>query len=306
MDKVSIISVTYRSLEDTRQFVESVLAMTNDPYEFIMVANGVTDPSLQDFLRKHEAKNHLKLLWNPTNIGVRAFGQAMRLASHDYIFRCDSDIKINDPYWTRRMVAQHQESSKLFPVAAVGTANTRGFQIRRSETTIETDMIMSNCMTIHKPTVAKISEKLVSQYPHMQQTVSELKENHESYPGFFSDLDATLEFARLGGWWWDTNFGGKDEVLGYGSDDMWWSILARWADLRLVTSATLVEHHDASARPGYEAERHRLVSRGFQYMRTSLSLIMGVWDQKYWQGLPNNLPVLVDYRNSAQKLTKSV
>lgn len=304
MDKVSIISVTYRSLEETRTFVESIQEMTNSPYEFIMGANGIVEDSLKDYLHSEEAKGRMRVVWNPKNIGVRAFNQVMRLASTPYIIRCDSDILIRDPYWVKRMVEQHKVSqAEIGMVAAVGTANTLGYRIRRTPNTVETDMIMSNCMLIHAPTVQHLVMRLGQEYPRMSRDVIKRCQTPGGYPGLHGDLQATLEYVRNHAPWWDLNYGGYEEPVGYGADDMWWSIMARWAGLKLVTSQAGVVHHDASMRPGYEAERHRLVSRGFQYMRTSLSLIMDEWRDEIWKNLPHNLPVLADYRASGALMT---
>lgn len=304
-DKVSIVSVTYRSPEETRSFVESVYANTHGPYEFIMCANGVKDAALLSYLRTQEAKGRMRVVWNPRNIGVRAFNQVIKLATTPYVFRCDSDIEINDPYWTKLMLSQLRVSqSEIGPVVAVGTANTRGHRIQRTPNTVETDMIMSNCMLIHRQTAKAIEDKLIMEYPRMADEALLLKRGNHGYQGFPGDLDAMLDYARFHSTGlWDLNFGGVEEEIGYGSDDMWWSLLARWAGLKLVTSNAGVVHKDASGRPGYEAERHRLVARGFQYMRTSLSLAMSEWRQEAWTGLPNNLPVLVKYRESGEAVS---
>lgn len=304
MEKVSIVSVTYRSLSETSRFVESVLTNTPFDHEFIMCANGVQEQDLREYLVRKEREGKIRVLWNRENIGVRAFNQVMRMASTNYVFRCDSDILIQDPYWVKRMVDQHALSNhEIGDVVAVGTANTRGHRIRRTPNTVETDMIMSNCMMIHKPTSMRIVDSLNARLPAMEAEARVRKSRPEGYVGEHADLDAAIEYARLHAPWWDFNFGGTTEKLGYGSDDMWWSIIARWAGLKLVTSSAGVVHFDASMRPGYEGERHRLVGRGFQYMRTVLSLTMDVWDVKDWDSLPNKLPVLRKYKESGELLT---
>ena len=187
-EKVSVVSVTYRSPEETRAFVESVYSMTQQPYEFIMVANGVQDSALLTYLRQQELRGRMRLVWNPRNIGVRAFNQGIRLATTPYIFRCDSDIEIQDPYWTKRMVEQLRVSqAEVGQVVAVGTANTRGHQIRRTPNTVETDMIMSNCMLIHRPTAdSGIGEKLLREVPRMAAEAKAMM-GKGGYPGFEGD-----------------------------------------------------------------------------------------------------------------------
>lgn len=299
--QISIVSVTYRSYEDTRDFVESVYRNTFTPYEFIIGVNGRVEDKLAEYLIEQERLGKVKLVWNPTNVGVRAFNQVMRLASTDFVFRCDSDIIIGEPYWDQRMVDQLKTSGKeIGQVVAVGTSNTKGFQIPRTASTTEVDMIMSNCMLIDRLQAQTITHCLRGRLPAMREYVTSRLEGSENYIGELEDLKATLEYAAYHAPWWDLQFGGPSESRGYGSDDMWWSIMARWAGLKLVTSRARVFHKDASARPGYEAERHRLVARGFQFMRTSLSLIMDCWDTDKWMELPNRLPPLVEFRNSTK------
>lgn len=294
---VSIVSVTYRSLEDTRAFVESVYANTFEPFEFIMGVNGWADRPLKDYLVGLERQGRVRLVWNPANIGVRAFGQVMRLAQAPFIFRCDSDIVIDDVYWTSKMRQQWEVSNKeIGDVVAVGTANTSGAFIRHSPNTTETDIILSNCMLIHAPTAQKMADKLKAELPRMEEHVAVRLAGGEFYAGEFGDLRATLDYARYHAPWWDVNFGGLDQSLGYGSDDMLWSILAKWAGLKMVVSPVKVIHRDASMRPDYASERHRLVLRAFQYFRTVLSLVMNEWRESAWNDMPNNLPILVDHR----------
>lgn len=295
---VSIVSVTYRSLADTKAFVDSVYSATTEPYEFIMAANGVQEDDLIRYLHEQELSGKMKVVWLPQNVGVRAFNTVMRLAQTDFIFRCDSDILIGQPYWTEKMRTQWEVSQKeIGDVVAVGTSNTRGHQIQRTEKTIEVDLIMSNCMMIHRQEAMKLKQRLQKELPRMEAYLIESRLINGRYPGEIEDLEATIEYAKYHAPYWDLNFGGKDQSLGYGSDDFLWSILARWAGLKLVASSTRVLHKDASARPGYEDTRHKLVSRGFQYMRTCLSLVMDCWEPEFWHELPNNLPVLKNFRS---------
>ena len=300
---VSIVSSTYRSVVDTERFIRSAYDMTQESFELIMAVNGRVADDLATYLTSMERSGRIKLVWNPSNIGVRSFNQVMRLASSEFIFRCDSDIEIMEPYWVKKMRTQWAVScADIGNVVAVGTANTGGVRIQRSSMTTETDIIMSNCMLIHRGIADTLTVKLNSELPRMQNFVTARLKEPEHYSGEHEDLKATLEYVKYHAPYWDPQFGGPSEALGYGSDDIWWSLLARWSGLKLVTSTTKVVHRDASMRKGYESERHRLVARGFQYLRTSLSLIMDCWDQKDWNSLPNNLPVLVSYRNSGHIL----
>lgn len=303
MPNISICAVTYRSLQDTKAFLDSVFTNTMDDYELILGVNGSRDRALNDYLSGLEQAGRVKLVWNDRNIGVRAFNQVMRLASTNFIFRCDSDIQIQQPYWTQRMISQWDISNKeIGKVIGVGTSNTGGYRIQRTANTTETDMIMSNCLLIHAPTAKLMARDMRHSSYVLKERVDAVLARGEGYKGEHADAIATLDYFLYHAPWWDINFGGPDEPLGYGSDDMLWSILARYFGYKLVTSSAQVVHTDASMRPDYSAERHRLVSRGFCYMRTVLSLAMNEWSAESWNGLPNNLPVLKAYRASGELL----
>lgn len=301
--KVTIASVTYRDLDATKAFCESVFQNTQEPYEFFMGVNGAVEKPLADYLVGLEQAGRLKLVWSFQNVGVRLFNTVMRLANTDYIFRCDSDVEIQEPYWTQRMRAQLEVSQReIGPVVAVGTSNTRGVQIQRTPNTIEVDLIMSNTVLIHKPTAMILRQKLLAELPRMEKTVLERIQRPEAYKGEYGDLDSVLSYVNNHAPYWDLNFGGLDDVTSYGSDDFLWSLLMRWAKLKLVKSNVKVLHKDASARPGYNDIRHKLVARGFCYLRTMLSVVMDEWSIEAWNDLPNNLPVLLSYRKSAVDL----
>lgn len=309
MDKISIVSVTYRSLADTRNFVESVVANTIEPYEFIMGVNGPVESDLKDYLVAMERKRTLRLVWVPTNIGVRLFHTVMRLAKSDFVYRCDSDIEIAEPYWTEKMRKQWEVSNEeIGNVVGVGTSNTSGHQIKRTASTTEVDMVMSNCVLFHMPSSKNLHYALMNELPRMESHVAQRKMNGgESYAGEIGDLETTLDFAKYHApYLWDPAFGGLENPIGYGSDDFLVSLLLRWAGLKLVTSSAKVVHKDASMRPYYQQERHILVSRGFQYFRTAYSLISGDWSQTSWNDLPNNLPVLKKFREGVNEFSKTV
>lgn len=306
MPNLSIAAVTYRSKEETKAFLNSIFENTRGDFELILGVNGTKDDELMEYvvgLENKLDKGRFRLCVNPENIGVRAFNQVMRMAQSDFVFRLDSDVVIRDPYWTQRMIGQWKTSNdSVGSVAAVGTSNTQGYMIQRNPTTVETDWIPSSCMMIHVPTAQKIRRCLRDELPRMEKFVAEKMKSAENYPHEHDDLLCTLEYAKYHAPWWDLWWGGKENVCGYGADDMHWSLLARWAGLKLVKSAAMVEHKDSSMRPGYSETRHGLVSRAFQYMRTSLSLVMDVWSQDDWKELPFQLPVLKNYRASGEPL----
>ena len=300
--KYSIISVTYRSVLETKRFVESVLRHTKGDYEFILGVNGTQDEVLSDYLHQLEKREHrVRLVWSPLNTGVRMFNTVMRMAQSDFIFRCDSDIEIMQDDWNGLMVKQLGISQKdVGPVVAVGTLNSiwSGYHIVRAQRTLEVGMIMSNCMMIHRPTANIITDKLQTILPELRQRLEKARTRRAAYTDELSDMEATVEYARWHAPWWDLNFGGKNEPKGYGADDMWWSLLARWCGLKLIAAPVDVRHYDSSMRPGYGQTRHILVSRGFQYLRTSLSLIMDEYRPEIWENLPLNLPVLSEFIKS--------
>jgi len=143
---VSIAAVTYRDIEQTKAFVDSVYACTQEPFEFVMVSNG-SAPDLLSYLKsQRDTRGNFILKENAQNLGIGpAMSVAMSLCTTPYIFRCDSDIEIQTVYWTslmREIVDANQE------VGAVGTAITGGVLIRR-QGYIETDCVLATvCLSI--------------------------------------------------------------------------------------------------------------------------------------------------------------
>lgn len=258
--EVSIAAVTYRDLETTKRFVDSVVSCTKEPFQFVMVDNG-SPKELSDYLTDLQTKiPHFTLIKNSSNLGIGiGMNQAMRACTTDYIFRCDSDIEIQTSYWTQFM----RELSDHFPeIGAVGTAITGGNLIKRPNY-IETDICLSNCMLIPRRTMAAIDKKMKEELPRVQKEVARLViEGSSRYDGYYRHLGGMLNEMLHHAGYWSPNFP-------YGTDDFHYSMLIRYSGLKIVKDErTRVVHKDDSMRPEWTAERHRRVSEGFQYWRT--------------------------------------
>lgn len=263
---VSVAAVTYRNLEQTKAFVDSVLACTKEPFEFIMVNNG-SPIDVATYLNSCVEKiPNFNLINNPSNMGIGiAMNQAMRACKTNYIFRCDSDIVIRTSYWTELM---RELSDKHPEVGAVGTAITGGKLIDRGKY-IESDICLSNCMLIPRRTIETIDRKMKEELPRVRQAITKLILSGTSrYDGYSKHLGGMLNEMIYHGGYWSPNFP-------YGTDDFHYSMLVRHAGLKIVKSELVqVIHKDESMRPDWSAERHRRVSEGFQYWRTFWEIML--------------------------------
>ena len=273
---VSIAAVTYRDLEQTRAFVDSVYACTQEPFEFIMVSNGCA-PELLNYLKTQEAtRGNFILHKNAQNLGIGpAMSTAMSLCTTPYIFRCDSDIEIKTAYWTKFMC----EIADAYPeVGAVGTAITGGVLIKREGYT-ETDLCLSNCMLIHRRAMEAIDRKMKAELPRISAKISELiKLNVGRYDGYFNHLGNMLNEMHYDGGRWA-------RAYPYGTDDFHYSMLVRYAGLRIAKDYRVnVLHKDASLSPAEPSkkdnDRDRKVNIGFQYWRTFWELMEDFHDIK--------------------------
>lgn len=166
--EVSIAAVTYRNLDATQKFIDSVQECTKSPYQLVVVDNGSPE-DVAAYLDSLESKiPHYKLIRNPSNLGIGVgMNQAMRACTTGYIFRCDTDVEIKTAYWTQFM----RELVDRYPeVGAVGTAITGGHLKERSSYT-ETDLCLSNCMLIPRKTIETIDRVLHQELDRIRRLV---------------------------------------------------------------------------------------------------------------------------------------
>lgn len=280
---ISIAAVTYRNLEQTRTFIETVYECTKEPFELILVDNN-SPIEVAQYLDKMAASNsNFVLIRNTANLGIGiGMNQAMRKCQTDYIFRCDTDIEIQTAYWTQFM----KELVNKYPeIGAVGTAITRGQEISRPGYT-ELDICLSNCMLIPRRTLVAIERKMKDEYARVAAVIADkLLVADDRYDGYFKHLGGMLNYIRRHGGYWDINFP-------YGADDFHYSMLIRHSGLKITRDDRIrIIHHDAShvgSTP--DTDRHRKVSEGFQYWRTFWEVMLDFYDIKSlsWDCFPMN------------------
>ena len=299
MTTYSLAAVTYRNLEATRRFIESVYENTSEDFEFIMVSNNATADVL-DYLRycANTKPNFLLLEYSEnTGIGV-AMNSAMRRCHGDVILRCDSDIVIQTRGWMKLLA----EKAEMFPeVGAVGThlANTKPITTPGKYT--EVQWIPSCCMLIHRRALNAIRAKIWKNEFDIVSRVIPFLRSPEKYPEHHKHLEATKQWAMKADGCWDAGFR-------YSMDDMDYSYTVMWAGLKLIRDERVkVFHLDDSMRKGNEARREADVGEAAQYLRTKWEIVEDHWNDpeapggKGWWGLPWNLPKWREYEERYKK-----
>lgn len=95
MEKLLTISVaTFNNLEFTKQFIESLFATTNTPFDLIIVDNNSTDGT-QNYLRDLQSKRDIQVILNNKNTGFGpAHNQAFGICKTKYIAPMNNDIVV--------------------------------------------------------------------------------------------------------------------------------------------------------------------------------------------------------------------
>lgn len=285
---ISVCSVTYRNLEATRNFVESVYANTFDDFEFIMVDNNSPD-DVANYLRSvSEKRNNFIWVRNKANWGIGVgMNQAMRRATTDWLFRTDADIVINTSYWTKLM----REMVLAYPeIGGLGTAITGGVQCNNGRY-IETDLICSCCMLISYDAIRAIRRKIRSEelnilgrlYPHFNLP--------ERFPYHYRFLEGIKQWTLRADGFWDCGW------KNYGMDDFDFSYQLLWVGAHLAKDPRInVTHIDDSMRPDNDLTRNKDVQEGAQYLRTKWEIVEDHWDDpeapngKGWKDVWGYLP----------------
>ena len=285
---ISVCSVTYRNLEATRNFVDSVYANTFDPFEFIMVDNNSPD-DVAGYLRQQSEKRG-NFIWvrNKANLGIGVgMNQAMRRASTDWLFRTDSDIVVNTSYWTKLM----REVCEANPeIGGLGTANTGGTQFNNG-CYIETDLICSNCMLIPRRAIRTMQANIRD---HEIEILGRLQPHFdlpERFPKHHRFLEGAKQWVLRADGLWDCGW-----PL-YGLDDFDNTYQILWSGLTLAKDPRInVFHLDDSMRLDNKITRDINVKEGAQYLRTKWEIVEDHWDDpeakdgKGWKDVWGYLP----------------
>jgi GT2 family glycosyltransferase/2-polyprenyl-3-methyl-5-hydroxy-6-metoxy-1,4-benzoquinol methylase len=103
----SIVIVTHNQIEYTRQCLESIRRLTDEPYELIVVDNGSTDGTV-DYLR---AIPNVRLIANDSNRGFpAAVNQGIGFASGRQVLLLNNDTVVTTGWLTRMLRALHRDS----------------------------------------------------------------------------------------------------------------------------------------------------------------------------------------------------
>lgn len=299
--RLSIATVTYRNVEDTAAFIESIAKTVTEPYEIVIVNNNA-DESVVNYLSS--LTGAVTVINNPVNLGIGfAMNQAMRACRGDFIVRSDSDVILQHIGWEVPMI---ELLTKYPELGAVGTAITGGVQFKGPKYT-ETDLICSCFMMIPRRAIQSIVDKAktipTAQFgAKMANRISHITASGEGYTGELRDTYMTMKWLLQPDGFWDAGWASL-----WGFDDFDYSYALHWAGLRLAKSDVLISHKDSSSRIGNEKLRHENASRGAQYFRTKWSLIENHWDDPEakthpgWHDLYFGLPALRAYRERIQK-----
>jgi GT2 family glycosyltransferase len=107
----SIIILNHNGRKHVEVCLASVAALTDVPYELIVIDNGSTDGSVE-YLRSVEVAS-MTLIENPENIGCPpARAQGMCLAGGDYVLFLDNDTHVT-PGWLRRLVEHCEDNPEV-------------------------------------------------------------------------------------------------------------------------------------------------------------------------------------------------
>ena len=305
----SIASVSYRNVEQTRRFIESIYMTAAKSFEFIMVNNGSVE--LDSLFREYSRRDNFKVIRNQFNLGIGpAMNQAMRACTTDYIFRSDADVVLQSRGWDQQMIAYVDR----FPeVGAVGTSITTGKWIPRrgaswfqrgndyffveNEGYVETDLCLSNFMLIPRRTIHAIGNKAKEELPRVRKKVAEIITQQGSrWDGYFRQLGGLINEMTYHAGWWSPEYP-------YGTDDFHFSMWVRYAGLKITRApGVLIRHEDESLRPEWKEERDRRVNLGFQQWRASWEVLEDFFDVKSLDY--DCWPMAKKYREEQEKILK--
>lgn len=92
MPRISVLMPFYNVETYISSAIKSVLEQTMDDLELILVNDGSTDGSLAVAEKFARADGRIKLVSNPSNLGIaRSCNEALRLSSGEFVARCDAD-----------------------------------------------------------------------------------------------------------------------------------------------------------------------------------------------------------------------
>ena len=112
--KLSIIILTWNSLEYIKQTLPPLLKQSLKDIEYIYVDNGSTDGTVEyikEQIKKNKQRN-IKLMENSTNLGISiAKNKGVKESKGEYLLLIDDDILIENPEFSSNIIKYYQSLS---------------------------------------------------------------------------------------------------------------------------------------------------------------------------------------------------
>lgn len=120
--KVSIITVSYKNIDDTMRFLESLIRWTKGVMYEVVVVNNYSKEEFNDKFELLKARfgdlRHIKVIHNNENLGwIKGINQGYKFISDDsdFVIFANNDVVVTDPGWLKRLLLHFSED-----VGAVG------------------------------------------------------------------------------------------------------------------------------------------------------------------------------------------
>ena len=114
--KLSIITLSYDSLDYTKAFVKSIRGNTSLPYELIIVDNG-SKPGTQKWVEENSDRS---LIFKENRGFSKGFNEGVNIAKGDYIMLANNDTEF-PPEWDIKLIETIEKNPKAGIVTPVYT-----------------------------------------------------------------------------------------------------------------------------------------------------------------------------------------
>jgi len=231
--KLSIIIVTYNSLNDFPACLESILLSTSSDYEVIIIDNNSTDGTQKFLTYVHKkAPDLIKVIFNEENLGFsKACNQGIKEARGKYIVLLNPDTVVT-PDWDKRMIAHFADG-----VGAVGPVSNYVAGLQNLSVYLQDLPPIMDSTAINQ-----ISEKMFKQYR-----------------GKSIETKLLIGFCLMARKEILNKLGMLDENLFLGNDDLELSWRLRLNGYKLVVAPDVFVYHKGQAsfktKPSHETEK---------------------------------------------------
>jgi O-antigen biosynthesis protein len=108
----SIVILTHNQLPLTRQCIDSIRLLTDEPYELVFVDNGSTDGTLEYLQALAVADDRVKVILNSDNRGFPAgCNQGIQISRGEQVLLLNNDTVVTTGWLARMLQALHSEAS---------------------------------------------------------------------------------------------------------------------------------------------------------------------------------------------------